>query len=69
MPMQIDNKTYYTTGETCEKAGISRGTLFRWIKIGLIPEAQYRNRNGWRLFSDDEIKKMRNITEKTVKSK
>ncbi len=31
----IGNKTYYLTTEACEMAGISRGTLFRWIREGI----------------------------------
>jgi len=35
--------------------GISRTTLFRWLKDGLFREAQYRDRRGWRLFTKEEI--------------
>jgi len=65
MPKEIKNKTYYLTGETCEMTGISRGTLFRWIREGIIPEASVKDRNGWRLFSDAEIKKIKSIVNAT----
>ena len=61
----IDNKTCYLTSEACKMTGISRGTLFRWIKEGIIPDAKIKDRNGWRLFSDADIKKIKAETEKT----
>ena len=35
--------------------GISRNTLFRWLKQGSLGECERRDRNGWRLFTEDEI--------------
>jgi len=67
--MVIDNKTYYLTTEACEMANISRGTLFRWIKVGIIPEAKLKNRNGWRLFSEAEVKALKKEAQKTRDNK
>lgn len=61
----IANKTYYYTSEACQQANISRGTLFRWIKEGIVPDAKLKDRNGWRLFSNDDIKKLRDEAQKT----
>jgi len=36
MAITIDGKVYYKTSEACKKTGISRATLFRWLKIGII---------------------------------
>jgi predicted site-specific integrase-resolvase len=65
MPKEINNKTYYLTSEACEMAGISRGTLFRWIRAGIVSEVTLKDRNGWRLFSEDEVKKLKTEAQKT----
>ena len=65
----IDNKTYYTTGEACEMANISNGALYRWIKEGIIADAQLRDTQGWRLFSEAEIKKIKAEAQKTRDNK
>jgi len=38
--------------------GIGKSTLFRWIKEGIIKEAEHRDRRGWRLFTEDEIDRL-----------
>jgi len=55
MSLTINGTTYYRTAEVCRMVGISRTTLFRWLKDGLLREAQYRDRRGWRLFTKEEI--------------
>jgi excisionase family DNA binding protein len=54
MPIEISNQTYYRTSEACMKTGISRATLFRWLKAGLLKKS-YRDRRGWRLFTEDDL--------------
>ena len=58
MPLQINGDTYYRTNEVCRRVGISRNTLFRWVKNGVIPEASQRDWRGWRLFSEEELTKI-----------
>ena len=67
MPKEVENKTYYLTTEACEMAGISRGTLLRWIREGIIDEVELRDRNGWRLFSEKEVKKLKAENQRTRK--
>ena len=57
MPIEINGQTYYRTSEACMKTGISRATLFRWLKAGVL-EKSYRDRRGWRLFTDDDLNKL-----------
>jgi len=57
MPIEINNQTYYRTSEACMKTGISRATLFRWLKAGLLKKS-YRDRRGWRLFTEDDLNKI-----------
>ena len=58
MPVEIDGKTYYRTSEACQRTGISRATLFRWLKAGFL-EKSYKDRRGWRIFTEDDLDKIR----------
>ncbi len=55
MAVMVNGQTYYRTAEVCRAVGISRTTLFRWLKEGILNEAVYRDRRGWRLFTQDEV--------------
>ena len=55
MPVVINGQTYYRTIELCRMVGISRNTLFRWLKEGILSGHQRRDRRGWRLFTEDEV--------------
>ena len=57
MPIEINTQTYYRTSEACMKTGISRATLFRWLKAGVLNKS-YRDRRGWRLFTEDDLNKI-----------
>jgi len=58
MPIEIDGKRYYETTEVCEKAGISRPTLFRWLRRGILSKLR-KDRRGWRLFTEEDLNKIR----------
>lgn len=55
MPVTINGQTYYRTVEVCRMVGISKSTLFRWLKQGILNKCERRDRRGWRLFTRDEI--------------
>lgn len=59
MPVTMNGQTYYRTVEVCRMIGISRTTLFRWLKEGVFEEAKYRDRRGWRVFTEDEVNMMK----------
>jgi excisionase family DNA binding protein len=63
MPIKINGCLYYTTMETCEKIGISRATLSRWLKQGLLKEL-HKDRRGWRLFTEDDLQELKAETER-----
>ena len=44
--------------EACKETGISRATLFRWLKTGIM-DKYYTDRRGWRLFTEEDLKKIR----------
>ena len=54
MPVIINDRTFYRTAEVCRMSGISRNTLFRWLKAGIIKKP-YRDRRGWRMFTEDDL--------------
>lgn len=57
MVFENNGKIYYGTTETCQRVGISRATLFRWLKTGIL-EKSYRDRRGWRLFTEEDLNKI-----------
>ena len=57
MPIKIDSQNFYSTTETCRKAGISRATLYRWLQKGMLSK-QRKDRRGWRLFTDEDLQKI-----------
>jgi predicted site-specific integrase-resolvase len=59
MPVIINDQTYYRTAEVCRAVGISRNTLFRWLKEGIFSDVEYRDWRGWRLFTPDQMDIMR----------
>jgi len=48
MLVVINGQTHYRTADVCRMVGISRSTLFRWSKEGIVSDAEYR---GWRSWS------------------
>ena len=59
MPIILNQKTFYKTSEASAMVGISRSTLLRWIKEGVLKDASHRDRRGWRLFTDADIKRIK----------
>lgn len=57
MPIEINGQTYYRTSEACRETGVSRSTLFRWLKAGLLEKA-YKDRRGWRIFTKGDLDKI-----------
>ena len=58
MSIEIDGETYYRTSEACKKTGVSRATLFRWLKAGIL-EKYHKDRRGWRMFKEEDLDKIR----------
>jgi len=58
MPVIIKGETYYRTSEACRVVGIGRSTLFRWLKAGILADVPHRDRRGWRLFTEADIKRI-----------
>jgi len=58
MPVKISGQVYYRTSEVCQKTGVSRATLFRWFKTGIIEDVEHRDRKEWRLFTEDDLNRI-----------
>ncbi len=59
MPITISGKTYYRTIEACRLVGISRNTLFRWLREGTFDDVESVDRRGWRLFTGEDIERLK----------
>jgi predicted site-specific integrase-resolvase len=59
MPVALNGQTYYRTAEVCRIVGISRNTLFRWLKEGNVTEVEHRDYRGWRLFTQAQVDAMK----------
>ena len=51
------------TAEAAKRAGISKATLLRWLKEGKVPEVA-RDIRGWRVFTEEEVDKIREYANK-----
>ena len=58
MSIEIDGQVYYRTSEACKKTAVSRATLFRWLKAGIL-EKYHKDRRGWRIFREEDLNKIR----------
>jgi excisionase family DNA binding protein len=59
MPVTIEGQTYFRTGEVCRLTGISRSTLFRWLKQGLVSTPASRDWRRWRLFEASQVQEIK----------
>ncbi len=59
MPVTIEGQTYFRTSEVCQLTGISKSTLFRWLKQGFISTPTSRDWRMWRLFEDSQLQEIK----------
>lgn len=59
MPIGLNGENYYRTAEACQIAGISKNTFLRWVKEGAFADVESRDRRGWRLFTNDELYRLK----------
>ena len=53
----------YLMKPALEKAGISESTYYRWIRSGRVEDVRLRNRANWRIFTDEDITRLREEAE------
>jgi len=68
MPLQLDGKTFYNTQEACKLAGINKDTFLRWVRQKKFTDVEYRDRNGWRLFTEDDTLRLKTKVNHVKKS-
>jgi predicted site-specific integrase-resolvase len=68
MTINIDGRLYYRTAEACGTAGISKNTFLRWVRDGVFKDVVHRDRRGWRLFTQEEIDRLKAESNKTVRT-
>lgn len=66
VPVSIDGKLVFSIGEALREAAISRATFFRWVKDGVIHDTEFRDRNGRRVFTADEVDDLKRFAHKLV---
>lgn len=62
----IMNKKHFSLKEAAARLGISAITLRRWLIDKKVGEVM-RNRNGWRVFSESDIERIRIYKDKLVR--
>ena len=55
MPIVIEGLKVYRIAEALAEAGVSRATYFRWVKQRRVADTRYKDRNGRRVFTDEEL--------------
>lgn len=58
--MKVD-KRLFTTQQIAQKLGISKQTLFRYEKKGVLPKARRNLINRWRQYTGEDLKKLKEI--------
>ena len=56
---------YYSAETAAQLLGISKQTLIRYENKRLFPAARRNTLNGWREYTEDDIKKLRTIMGRT----
>ena len=49
---------YVTISEAAQMVGVHPSTVRRWLRWGKVPPVP-RDRNGWRLFDEEEVRLLR----------
>lgn len=68
LPVIINGQTYYRTAEACRMARISKNTFLRWVREEIFADVELRDRRGWRLFSNDDLDKLKAEVHKVHKN-
>ena len=59
MPLKLDGQTFYNTQEASRLAGAHRDTFRRWVRQRKFTDVEHRDRNGWRLFTDGDVRRLK----------
>ncbi len=59
MPVILNGRTFYNTAEACRLAGTNRDSFLRWVREKKFTDVEHRDRNGWRLFTEDDLSRLK----------
>lgn len=68
MALLIDGVTVHQIGEALALANVSRPTYFRWVREGRIRDTRYKDRNGRRVFTEEELEALRRVSQRLVET-
>jgi predicted site-specific integrase-resolvase len=68
MPVTIDGVTLFRISEALNRAGVSRATYFRWVRQGRVHDSRYKDRNGRRLFTAEEVRELERVAHRLIES-
>lgn len=66
MPLTIRGVTLYRISEALSQAGVSRATYFRWVRTGRVADCRYKDRNGRRLFTIAEARRLERVAHRLI---
>ena len=69
MAVETDGQLYYRTAEAYQMIGISKNTLYHWLQEGILGDTERRDIRGWRLFTLDEIDKIKKSVYRVIETK
>ena len=69
MPIKLNGQTYYSTAEACRIVGTSKNTFLRWVRNGSFVDVEHRDRRGWRLFTEDDLDRLKAEVNKVTRVK
>lgn len=52
-------KKYYMLKEAAKKLEVSSTTILNWERAGTIPKIRRHPQNGWRIFTDQDLSKIK----------
>jgi DNA-binding transcriptional MerR regulator len=56
--VKFKDQEFYRISDVCRMTGVSRSTIWRWTKAGILDVEAKRDRRGWRLFTPADIRKI-----------
>ena len=68
MALTIGERTLHRISEALERAGVSRATYFRWVRQGRVADVRYRDRNGRRVFTPEEIVALERVAHRLIET-
>lgn len=67
MPLKFDGQTFYNTREACKLAGTNRDTFLQWVRQKKFTDVEHRDRNGWRLFTEGDLQRLKDYVNRIEK--